>query len=543
MADEVNVEKPKSWGQNALDTVTAAKSAVATSVTNTAKNLGKAFSDAKGLVTDQINTDKKPLKISKPWTISDTDKNLQDLFMIGRPCKFNKIIDPYNRFSNYLRSKMSVIDLLPVDYGVDLKRMTEMVAGATDSETNNKVSIYSIGYQEKIALYKKLCTYHGLKEYVGVRLFTTDDTTASDTIQVQYKDNTFQGLSDSLSNAGQSYRDVANSLLGSHSKEFSDKVISAGTELATEGTTILGGNRGLQELMKGVASVAGDMVMKGNKMTFPKIWQSSTYNGNLSVNVRLVSPYGHPKAVKEFILKPLSYLILLSAPQTINGVTFGGSIPITIKAYGLNYTVLGSISSMTFRRGGGDSSFNLYRQPLTIDISIEFQTLFDAFAVFDPSVLGENLKTDRDIFNSPMLSDASSLNMYTPENKNNLMVSLGTVLASLRPVRVVGMDMHIDPQVYGMFEPPNRSDIPDAPSFTPLTGNLGSSISGAVSSIGNFASMVTNAPKLIQQGLSNAVYNTAKGTVGSIASSSSGYINGGAAAASSIRNKIIGNLF
>lgn len=543
MADEVNVEKPKSWGQNALDTVTAAGSAVATSATNTAKNLGKAFSDAKGLVTDQTNTNKKTLKISKPWTISDTEKNLQDLFMIGRPCKFNKVVDPYNRFGNYLRSKMSVIDLIPVDYGVDLKRMTEMVAGANDSETNNKVSIYSIGYQEKIALYKRLCTYHGLKEYVGVRLFTTDDTTASDTIQVQYKDSTFQGLSDSLSSAGQSYRDAANSLLGSHSKEFSDKVISAGTELASEATASLGGNQGLQELMKGVASVAGDMVMKGNKMTFPKIWQSSTYNGNLSVNVRLVSPYGHPKAVKEFILKPLSYLILLSAPQTINGVTFGGSIPITIKAYGLNYTVLGSISSMTFRRGGSDSSFNLYRQPLTIDISIEFQTLFDAFAVFDPSVLGENLKTDRDIFKSPMLSDASSLNMYTPENKNNLMVSLGTILASLRPVRVVGMDMNVDPQVYGMFEPPNRSDIPDAPSFTPLTGNLGSSISGAVSSIGSFASMVTNAPKLIQQGLSNAVYNTAKGTVGSIASSASGYINGGAAAASSIRNKIMGNLF
>ncbi len=544
MADEVNVEKPKSWGQNAVDTVTAAGSAVATSVTNTAKNLSKAFSDAKGLVTDQTNTNKKNLKVSTPWTVSDTDKNLQDLFMIGRPCKFNNIVDRYNRFGNYLRSKMSVIDLIPVDYGVDLKRMTEMVAGKVDS-TNNKVSIYSIGYQEKIALYKRLCKYHGLKEYVGVRLFTTDDTTASDTIQVQYKDSTFQGLSDSLSSAGQSYRDAANSLLGSHAQEFSNKVTTAGAEMAQKATDSLGGGPGLQELMKGVASVAGDMVMRGNKMTFPKIWQSSTYNGNLSVNVRLVSPYGHPKAVKEFILKPLSYLILLSAPQTINGVTFGGSIPITIKAYGLNYTVLGSISSMTFRRGGSDSSFNLYRQPLTIDISIEFQTLFDAFAVFDPQNENNplNLKTDKDIFKSPMLSDASSLNMYTPENKNNMMVSLGTILASLRPVRIVGMDMNVDPQVYGMFEPPTRTDIPDAPSFTPLTGNLGSSISGAVSSIGSFASMVTNAPKLIQQGLSNAVYNTAKGTVGSISSSASGYINGGAAAASSIRNKIMGNLF
>jgi hypothetical protein len=297
---------------------------------------------------------------------------------------------------------------------------------------------------------------------------------------------------------------------------------------------------GIRDLLKSVAAVGSDIVMKGNKMTFPKIWQSTTYNGHLSVNVRLVSPYGHPKAIKEFIMKPLSYLILLAAPQTINGVTYGGSIPITIKAYGLNYTVVGSIASITFRRGGSDSSFNLYRQPLTIDLSIEFQTLFDAFAVFDPSVIS-GLKTDKDIFQDDLLTNPGSLNFYNQSNKNNLMVSLGTILASLRPVQLVGMS--IDPQVYGMFEAPSRTDIPDAPSFTPLTGNLGSTISGAVSSIGKFSEMVTNAPKLIQQGLSNAVYNTAKGSVSSITDSASGWIGRTAGSADSVRTKITGNMF
>jgi len=60
------------------------------------------------------------------------------------------------------------------------------------------------------------------------------------------------------------------------------------------------------------------------KMTFSERFGSQLhYSGNLSVNIRLVSPYGHPKAVKEFILKPLSYLLLLAAPQTTNGVTYG----------------------------------------------------------------------------------------------------------------------------------------------------------------------------------------------------------------------------
>jgi hypothetical protein len=541
MSDSVDITKLKSWGQNALDTVVKAKSAAITSVTDTAKNLNKAFSDAKGLVTGETITGQKPIKQPNPWTILSADNNLHDLFMIGRPCKFNQTVDQYNRFGNYLRSKMSVIDLLPVDYSVDYRRMADMVAGKSDGKTNNKISIYSISYINNIELYKKLCDYHGLKKYAGIRLFTTDDTTASDTIQVQYKDSTFQGMSDSLSGAGQNYRDLANSLLGSNSKFLSDKVSAAGTTAAQKATASLGGNKGMQELIKGITLVASDMVMKGNKMTFPKIWQSSSYNSNLSVNIKLVSPYGHPEAVKEFILKPLSYLILLAAPQTINGVTFGGNIPISIKAYGLNYTVLGSLASLTFRRGGSDSSFNLYRQPLTIDVSIEFQTLFDAFAVFDPSVLGDDLKIDRNIFNDESLSKVGSLNLYTAENRNNIITSLGTILSSLRPIRIIGMEN--DPQVYGVFEAPSRTDIPDAPSFTPLTGNLGSTISGAVSSIGNFANMVTNAPKLIQQGLTNAVYNTAKGTVASIAKSVSGYVAGGTSVANGVRNKIVGNLF
>ena len=91
--------------------------------------------------------------------------------------------------------------------------------------------------------------------------------------------------------------------------------------------------------------------------------------------------------------------------------------------------------------------------------------------------------------------------------------------------------------------PPDRADIPDAPSFTPLTGNLGSTISGAVSSLENFANMVTNAPSLIQQGITNAVYNTAKGTVNSIATTASSWISKPAAAADAIRNKININLF
>ena len=513
-------------------------------LTSITSRVNKAFSNVRDLVTGQTKTNEKIPRIANEWKVIDEDYKL---FRIGRPCKFNSIVDRNQRFGNYLRSKMSVIDLVPVDYAIDFAHMADMVAGKSwddKQDLKKKVAtIYSYGYDKQIAVYKRICAYHGLDEYCGIRLYTTDDTTANDTIQVQYKDSTFQGLSDSLSSFGQQYRDIANSAMGSNMRPlFTDKVRATAIKTVGNVTEKMGGGEALQDLMKNMTSVITDIGLTGNKMTFPKIWQSSTYNGNLSVNVRLISPYGHPKAVKEFIMKPLSYLVLLAAPQTMNGVTYGGSIPITIKAYGMNYTILGSIASITLRRGGSDTSYNLYRQPLTVDVSIEFQTLYDAFAVFDPTEKDPlELKADKDIFESDMLDDPESLNMYTRENNNNLMTTLSTFLSSFRPVRITELDM--DPQVYGFFTPPSRDDIPLSPALTPVVGNLGSSISSAVDSVGKFANMVTNAPKLIQQALSNAVYNTAKGSVNSIANTASGWLNAGTSFRNNVVTKVMGNLF
>ena len=537
------VEKPKSWGQNAMDTLSTAKTNISSAVSSGVNKITNAFQDARSLVTSQTNNNTKTLSTLSPGV----DDDYKDLFEIGRPCKFNSTIDPNARFGNYLRSKMSVIDLVPVDYQIEYKKIKDLFTSEKSSEVKDDAiqSIYKIDYDKNIERYQDLCLYHGLVGYTGLRLFTTDDTMANDTIQVQYKDSTFQGVADNFSDFGKTYQDWSRSILGSQSDKFNTNVskiaVDTTKELAKElaNETPMGSQ--MQDLLSNLVAVAGDVLLQGNKMTFPKIWQSTTYNGNLSVNIRLISPYGHPKAVKEFIMKPLSYLILLAAPRTTNTVTYGGNMPITIKAYGLNYTVIGSIASMTFRRGGSETSYNLYRQPLTIDVSLEFQTLFDAFAVYDDAVHGEKMKIDRDVFEDDILTDLSTTNMYTKSNKNSLMTSLGTILGSLRPVRVVGTS--VDPQVYGGFVPPDRTDIPDGPLFVPLTGNLGSTISSAVSSVGNFAQMVTNAPKLIQQGLSNAVYNTAKGSVSTIVGTASSWINKPTSTMDSIKTKIIGNLF
>ncbi len=537
--------KINDWGEEAWN-----------SMKNSADNLSDKVSTSVGEITDAFQNSRKVVnnqtesgqKITKRSTFKNFDNSFKDLFSIGRPCLFNPIIDKYKRFGNYLRSKMSIIDLVPVDYRVDFQRMAKIVtAKSTDSNSTKEIkefgNPFSIAYDQKIKTYQKICEYHGLNsKYIGLRLFTTDDTTANDTIQVNYKDSIFKKYADSLSSKGQTFRDVSNSVLGSTSKEFMDNVQSALISGSNDMSSELNLDQGIKDLIGNVVSASSDILLKGNKMTFPKIWQDTTYTGNMSVNVRLISPYGHPKAIKEFILKPLSYIILLSAPQTVNGITYGGNIPITIKAYGLNYTIIGSIQSITFRRGGSETSFNLYKQPLSLDLSIEFQTLFDAFAVYDPGI--ENvlkLTTDKNIFNNSLLTDPGSTNIYNTDNKNNIMISLGTILSSFKPVSII--DMTVDPQVYGMFALPNRNDIPDSPEFLPAGGNLGTTITSAVSSLENVSKIITNAPQIISQGLSNAVYNIAKESVSVISGTAGDWINKPVAVANTIRNTIIGNLF
>jgi hypothetical protein len=554
MADSF-FDKAKQWGAGAATSLQTSALNAATGISNAASimssKFGDAFSNPTGMVTKQTSTNEKTLTELSKTMMDAFKKTGYTLFPIGRPCKFNEQVDKYQRFGNYLRTKMSVIDLIPVDYGFDFTRMAKIVGlqkgEVTPESAGDMANVFSLGYKDQINIYGRILKYHGLSDnYAGIRLYTTDDTTANDTIQISYKDSTFQGIVNSMSEIGQGMKDIAGSLFGSDKAEFQKKVVAATTEASGKMAGIAGAGSTTQQLIKDLTSVAGDMIVSGNKMTFPKIWQSTTYAGNLNVNIRLVSPYGHPKAIKEFILKPLSYLILLSAPQTINGVTYGGSIPLTIRAYGLNYTVLGSLASITFQRGGSDTSFNLYRQPLTVDLSLEFQTLFDAFAVFDPGPnpsKNTSLKYDSDIFNDPSLSDPNDLGRFAYDKSNSLhmMTSLGTILTSLKPIGL--MDAKVNPQVYGMFDIPPRDDIPDLPAFTPITGNLGSSISGAVDSIGKFGSLITNAPTLLKQGLANAVYNTAKGSIGSIAGSAIKYIGNVGGAASKVVNTIRGNLF
>jgi hypothetical protein len=81
------------------------------------------------------------------------------LFSIGSPCRFNNTIDPQGRISAYLRTKMQVIDLIPCDYKFNF----DALKGLTTAKNAAFGGIHSISYDERIAEYNRMCTFHGLQ--------------------------------------------------------------------------------------------------------------------------------------------------------------------------------------------------------------------------------------------------------------------------------------------------------------------------------------------------------------------------------------------
>ena len=426
------------------------------------------------------------------------------LFTIGKPVGFNNIIDPQKRLSSYIRTKMSVIDLIPCEYSMDFTKMQETAKG------QNPVGggLYKISYDKNIKIYQKLQNYYGLNisdTKSGIRLYTTDDTTAIDSFNIQYKPSIFQGPVDSLGELTRNIREIGSSVFSNFEPSMRD-LASKGGGFITGGLNKVSPNTGGYNKAFGeIVQSTLEILVKGNRVSFPKIWQNTSHQSTISTVIKLVSPYGSPKAIYEFIIKPLTYLILLAAPQTTDGFSYGGAMPLTIKAYGMNYTVLGSINNITCRRGGSDTSFNVYRQPLSIDVSVDFQTLFDGFAAYLPT---DNRVSTEEI---SAASDQILMGRREPEvelyqkTATSPLMTVGKYLESLKPIKIVDGNF----QVYGNMKKPVRVNAPGTGSLGDLNQALGNIQSGLGVGFDVFGKVIGDMP-----GMSSlAEFTTAKESV------------------------------
>jgi len=118
----------------------------------------------------------------------------------------------------------------------------------------------------------------------------------------------------------------------------------------------------------------------GIQTSLPKEWFKSDYSNSLQLMIKLVSPSGDDASIQEYILKPLKFLILATAPITFDGINFGYPTLWEVLADGMMDIQLAGISAMTITRGGAETQFNRFNQPLNIDVRLTIEPLINGFA-------------------------------------------------------------------------------------------------------------------------------------------------------------------
>ena len=391
-------------------------------------------------VTSLIDSGKKYVQAANAGT--PTPENLA-LFKVGKPCSFPTSIDQNQRIKKYIESKMNIIDLIPCTFKLPLTKALE-----TKNWKDQNVVVDSIkpeiSYTEAIEKFVNICSAYNLpSNYGGLRLFLTDDTTSTDEFTNSYQDNWLGSAFNKFADARNQLGSITRSL-GSDAEKLMRSIldtIGEGTQVVFN--TVLGAsekfgegsgregeyqNLSARNIAGGLgraAMRATEIIATGNKLSLPKVWSDSSYSPNFTAVVKLVSPYGHPDAIREFIIKPLMYLMILASARSRDKISYGQGPKLTVKAYGITHLPLATISGLSLRKGGGDTSYNIYRQPLSIDVSLTFQSLIPGFAV-------EESPSTNNRFRDFQINE----NMRLPTVESTFFSNLGTIIESIKPVAI-----------------------------------------------------------------------------------------------------------
>jgi hypothetical protein len=323
---------------------------------------------------------------------------MEELADVGNTLKLREAIDPQQRTTKFIRSSLSVIDVLPCSYILTL-------AGLKKNEWGIKYDL-----NPAMTAYSAKCSNYGLTSKSGVRLWVTDDTVANDEVGNFYTSNIFEGAINKASGYSKNFnmiKSVLESAAAGSTEDLTKVIINeTGLSSVTSNTNL--------------AQTAADIVLLGKKIGLPRIWESSTYNPGLTVTVKLVSPYGDPKAIKKYIIEPIIYTLLLASPESNDGISYGLTKPVRVQAYGMTYMGVASIDSISLRRGGREVAHNIHKQPLAIDMYLSFKPLLEGFGAM---VDKPDITT---------MSDACSPFDTTPTEGAGI-TTIGNIINSLRP--------------------------------------------------------------------------------------------------------------
>ena len=120
------------------------------------------------------------------------------------------------------------------------------------------------------------------------------------------------------------------------------------------------------------------VVLAGNNLSLPEIYQDSDTQVSHTFKIRLVSPYGDPESVFLHVLVPLARILAFSLPRQYGPNSYQSPFIVQAFAKGLFNCQLGIVSSLSIQRGGnGGESHTINHIPTELDVNIEIQDMYE----------------------------------------------------------------------------------------------------------------------------------------------------------------------
>jgi len=345
----------------------------------------------------------------------------------GYNSKIQKLGNDRIDYNERLKNNLTRVVLTPTGYKVNFGQLPQEI-DPNSNEKRSVTTLYKIGPKEKtdagvastrgaLESWKNMLngSFNSKTELAvdTMEILCTNDSTMTESFGNEFGISTIESLSNK----------IGDSVIGQTMQTLKKGVTfdsQAGLELLSANDNLMGKNQ-FMNLIAGKAL--------GIQTSLPKEWKTSSYTNSLQLMIKLISPSGDTASIQEYILKPLQFLILMTAPITYNGVTFGYPPIFDVKADGMMNIKLGVISNMTISRGGNETQFNRFNQPLNIDVRITIDPLVNGYA--SPVYNDENTKLSPNeidsflITNPNMLKD--SFGFYGKENFTDENASYKTI--------------------------------------------------------------------------------------------------------------------
>ena len=375
------------------------------------------------MILKRIGLGKYRLEIGLPWGYLDYI-DVEDRHIKG---------SPYGRnyYTNLMFENLYPVDIIPVFPRLS-KDLFRKIKNSKDlsEEDREQIShmlnfLYEPDYEKGVEHYNKLLSLYSIipigKRVSYIRLYATDNTQLSESITSNYETVPVREFIDSLKER------FGGGLLGNiidTMRRFSQSAYLTPDDI-DRFTESLEDKGYLPAIIQ--AAAAG---VQGFKIDFPKVWNSTSYNRTLNINISFSCPYGHPKVLYQWIFAPLIAIVLLGSPVNIYGFT-GIPLYVRVKAYGQFDVKLGAIQSITINRGGQNTVYNMYKQPLKVEVTMSVIDLYSQFSAEYTQFKNDPIDSE-DILTSPI---STKDDPFDDESINpSSQPTVSSFINSLRPV-------------------------------------------------------------------------------------------------------------